>query len=69
MTTQEKSSLTGPEILMVVFSHEKEGVPSKHNLVMVENILPFIRGLTVENTNSQIFQNPVRLCTLYSSKH
>ena len=24
MTTQEKSSLTGPETFMVVFSHEKE---------------------------------------------
>ena len=24
LTTQEKSSLTGPEISMVVFSHEKE---------------------------------------------
>ena len=24
MATQEKNSLTGPEILMAVFSHEKE---------------------------------------------
>ena len=31
MTTLEGSSLTGPEIFMVVFSHEKEKIPRKNN--------------------------------------
>ena len=63
MTTLEKSSLTGPEIFMVVFSHEKK-IPRKNNLVIVEKISQFIRGLTAEDTNSQISQNRARLCAL-----
>ena len=64
MTTWEKSSLTGLEIFMVVFSDEKEEDSVKKNLVIVEKISQFIRGLTAKNTNSQIFQNRARLCTL-----
>ena len=62
MTTKEKSSLTGPELFMVVFSHEKEEDSVKNNLV-IEKISRFIRGLTAENTNSQIFKNRARLYT------
>ena len=46
---------------MVVFSHEKEKDSAKHNLVMVEKNLRFIRGLTAEDRNSQISQNRARL--------
>ena len=63
MTTQKKSSLTDLEIFMVVFSYEKEEDSlKKNNLVIVEKIWRFIRGLTAENTNSQISQNRARLC-------
>ena len=50
---------------MVVFSHENED-SIKNNLVIiiVEKISRFIKGLTAENTNSQISQNRARLCTL-----
>ena len=53
MTNKEKK---------LVFSHEKED-SVKNNLVIVKTFLPFIRGLTAENTNSQISQNRVRLYT------
>ena len=58
-----RSSITGPGIFMVVFSHEKEGDSVKNNLVIVKKILRFVRGLTAENTNSQISQNRARLRT------
>ena len=35
MTAYEKSSLTGPEIFMVVFSHEKEEDSMKSNLIII----------------------------------
>ena len=47
---------------MVVFSHEKKEDSAKNNLVIVENILRFINGLTAEDTNSQISENRARLC-------
>ena len=47
---------------MVVFSHEKEEDSAKNNLVIVEKISWFIRGLTAEDTNSEISQNRARLC-------
>ena len=59
-----KTSLTGPEIFMVVFSHKKEEDSVKKNLVIVEKISRFKRGLTTESANSQISQNRARLCTL-----
>ena len=46
---------------MVVFSHEKEEDSMKNNLVIVEKILRFIKGLSAEDRNSQIFQNRARL--------
>ena len=52
-----ESSLTGPEIFMDVFSREIEEDPAKKSLVIVEKISHFIRGLTAEDTNSQISQN------------
>ena len=56
MTIKEKSSLTGPGIFMVVFSHEKEEDSAK-------KISRFIRDLTAEDTiNSQISQNRAHLC-------
>ena len=64
MTTCEKTSLTGPEIFMVVFSHEEEEDSVKNNLVIVENISRFIRGLTEEDTNAEISQNGAPLCAL-----
>ena len=36
MTTSEKRSLTGPEIVMVVFSHKKQEDSLKNNFVTVE---------------------------------
>ena len=54
--------LTGPEIFLVVFSHEKEEDSMTNNLVIVEKISQFIKGLTAEDTNSQISQNRARLC-------
>ena len=64
MTTQEKNSLTGREIFVVVFSHVKEEDSLKeNNFVIVKKISRFIRGVTAENTNSQISQNRARLCT------
>ena len=60
MTTQEKSSSTGHETFMVVFSHDKEENSVKNNLVTVEKISRFIKGLTSENTNCQISQNRAR---------
>ena len=59
----KKCSSTGPEIFMVVSSHEKEEESVKNNLVIVEKMSRFIRGLTAEKTNSQISQNRARLCT------
>ena len=64
MTTLEKSSLTGPEIFVVVFLHVKgRRFSEKNNLVIIEKIPRFIRGLIEENKNSQISQNRARLCT------
>ena len=47
---------------MVVFSHEKEEDSVKNNLVIVERISRFTRGLTAEETYSQISQNRARSC-------
>ena len=40
----------------------RKKIPRKNNLVIVEKISRFIRGLTAEDTNSQISQNRARLC-------
>ena len=47
LMTEEKSSLTGPEISMMLSSDEKEEDYSvkKNDLVIVEKILRFIRGI------------------------
>ena len=48
----KKKIVNRPEIFMVVFSHEKGENSVKKNLMIVEKISRFIRGLTAENTNS-----------------
>ena len=40
----------------------KEYSVKKYDLVIVKKISRFIRGLTAEDTNSQISQNRARLC-------
>ena len=42
---------------------KKKKIPWKNNLVTVKKIARFIRGLTAENTNCQISQNPARFGT------
>ena len=56
----EKRSLTGPEISWWFSDMKKKKIPQKNNLVIVEKISRFIRGLTAEDTNSQISQNRAR---------
>ena len=41
---------------------ERKKIPRKDNLVIVEKISRFIKGLAVKDTNSQISQNRARLC-------
>ena len=42
---------------------KRKKIPRKNNLVTVEKISRFIKGLTAENTNCQISQNRARFGT------
>ena len=44
------------------FHIKRKKIPRKNNSVIVEKISRFIRGLTAEDTNSQMSQNRARLC-------